>query len=68
MAMNKSTLTLLTVAFALGLGSIYAVWEVSDSSAANHSSATTVMQRKDNSSGLASNKSKDVVNINPFGR
>jgi hypothetical protein len=66
--MNKSNLVWLAAALALGLGSIYAVWAAEDSSAAKHTASVVAAQGKDSSPGAASDKPKDAVSINPFGK
>jgi hypothetical protein len=66
--MNKSTLTFLIIALALGLGSIYAVAHMRDSNAVNHSAASAVVQGNSSSPDPTLRKSKDAVNIHPFGK
>ncbi|HWW99362.1 hypothetical protein [Collimonas sp.] len=66
--MKKSNLAWLGAAFALGVGSIYAVWAAEDSGTAKHTASAVAAQGKGSSPGAASAQPKDAVNINPFGK
>lgn len=66
--MNKSTLAWLAAALALGVGSIYAVWAAEDSGTAKRGVSVVAAQGKGSSPDAASDKPKDAVNINPFGK
>ncbi|AIY40926.1 hypothetical protein LT85_1768 [Collimonas arenae] len=66
--MNKSNLAWLIAALVLGLGGIYAVWAAEDSSAADHDATVVAAQDHGVNAAGTSEKPKDAVNINPFGK
>ncbi|MEO6920677.1 MAG: hypothetical protein ABI171_16980 [Collimonas sp.] len=66
--MNQSNLAWLIAALVFGLGGIYAVWAADDANAGDHAAAAIAAQDHGSHAAGVSEKPKDAVNINPFGK